>query len=96
MRFAQKKSCQNLHWFIQTSYQYWHDISICLDNRGQDFILVSGELIINISVELRPHKAEPQVPVAVTRLVPVAISRPAVPGVVVPAPATNNARRALG
>lgn len=40
-------------------------------------------------------KPEPVVVVPVVRSVPVAISRPAVPDVVVPAPAANNPVRAL-
>lgn len=41
-------------------------------------------------------KPEPEVVVAIARLVPVAVSGPAVPGRVVPATAADNPLRALG
>ena len=66
-----------------------------LDLQGRDFVRVSRQ-VSTWSGELGKNKPEPQVVVAVARLVPVAIGRPAVPGVVVPAAATVHPVRTLG
>ncbi len=47
-------------------------------------------------VSWEQDKPEPKIVVAIVRLVPVAIGRPAVPGRVVPAPAADHPVRALG
>jgi len=65
------------------------------DLQGRDFVRVSRP-VSTWSGELGKSKPEPQVVVAVAGLVPVAIGRPAVPGVVVPAATAVHAVRTLG
>ena len=56
----------------------------------------SGRFLRDVSPRWSCGQAEPVVLVPVVRLVPVAVRRPAVLAVVVPAPATQHASQGLG